>query len=267
MTATDEAFFPGLYSGEVGSLIGLTTNCLQLDGFGEELISGLGTGSDTDWILEPTARLERQNVDFAVPGPLIDEEVELAGGIAQAGTAVDRVIRYLRIRDAADQWSDDTELDHRGQVFLELPETGSDPRPASPMQPFFIPGVERAATVRALALIANAGNACDLSGDGKQIQALVALVQGVIASVAAAVEAAHTVERDHDGYRHLERGQPLGFFSAGGGRTPIDPRVAKARAAAESAMRQGVAAELAFIGIPQLESLVGKWQARLVREL
>lgn len=306
MTDTDMGFFQGINSGEVGSLIGLTANCLQIYGFGAQLISSLVSESDKDQILDAVASLEQKmDDDFSALGALIDQQIKLvlenedsialASAMAHTGTAMDKLTRYLRVGDPADLESADTESDLGIQFFLALPETASDPSQASQTQPFFIPGITKAGTVRVLVLMANDGVVRRIASDVQQIKAIIALADGMIGSVSAAVDSAHTVvlktteipnaeaadedpltpgtdrraaggapEVIYDGYDHEERGQVLGFYSADGARTFNDPRVTRAKAAADAGRKQGVAEELAFLGIPQIESLVGKWQALLV---
>src|SRR5207237_460299 len=65
----------------------------------------------------------------------------------------------------------------------------------------------------------------------------------------------------YEGYYHEEYGRRLEFFSADDARSANDPRVLHAKAEAEAARERGIAAELAFLGVPQFEQLVATWKA------
>jgi hypothetical protein len=66
-----------------------------------------------------------------------------------------------------------------------------------------------------------------------------------------------------DGYYHEERGVILQFFDAQRGNPPCEQPSGfeeEALAAAEQACTQGIADELAFIGIPQFQQILQSWQ-------
>ena len=76
-----------------------------------------------------------------------------------------------------------------------------------------------------------------------------------------------------DGFSHDEQitdadgnttSQELAFFRASGlPEDPEDPGAARALAAADNARNQGVADELAFIGIPGFEAILQDWKSLL----
>jgi hypothetical protein len=192
---------------------------------------------------------------------------------------------------AADLEDADTESDLGIQFFLNLPAAGSDPGQASQTQPFFLPGISKAGMVRVLVLLAEDSPVRSKEDDVRQIDAIITLAQGMIDTVTATVTSAHIINLvtttmpaaeaadEHprqpgqpaepvvlyQGYWHEERGIQLQFFSAGDDvQKSNDPRLAHAKAEAETALEQGVTAELADLGIPQFQELVQTWKNQVV---
>jgi hypothetical protein len=287
-----KGFFENINSSEAGQLLGLTANSLQVIGFFEPIIAGLLTESDTDKLLDAINKLQQTlDNDFAALGDLIKKQIQmlaqnedtlaLAGALAHSRTGSDKFSRFLRTKATVDLNDADTQSDLGIQFFLNLP----DPQPgptlvASRIDPFFLPAAVKAATIRIMVIILQDPGFRSIPDDVDQINNIISLIQGMVDNVKATVNAAHTVQlKAHelhtsrgssnpviifDGYYHVERGHLLQFFSAGGARNEDDPRVVKAQKQAEAARNAGVAAELAFLGITQIDRLLAQWRQILV---
>jgi hypothetical protein len=285
--ADNNGFFHNINDSEAGQLLGLASNTVQVGTFFGEIISGLVNQSDTDKILAAIDQLAQiLATDFAQLGSLIKQQIQLvienedslalAQALAHTNTASDKFERFLRVKDTADLDAAATESDLGVQFFLALPDPApGTPQVASRIDPFFLPGMAKAGTIRILVMLAQDPGFRNIPNDVAQIQHIVTVLGGMINNVKTIVDQAHTIELKaheihvggspgdptiiYDGYYHEERGQPLQFFSAGGARDFEDPRVTKARNAAEKAREAGVAAELAFMGVPGYEKLVQQW--------
>ena len=286
-------YFAWINSTQAGQLISLAANCLQIYGFAAPYI--FGSGPTNQDVLDAIAALSQQlDVDFSELGNLIEQQIQLvlanenaialADALAHTGTAMDHLTTLMRTRNPADLAAADNESDLGIQFFLALPATASDPGQASQTQPYFLPGIAKAGTVRILALMARDGTPLwKIGADVTQVQQIIALMEGMIASIGATVNAAHTVVWGTEpgtadpvvwGYVHEERGQVLEFFPAGpaatnaAGFAAAQKRVVAARAAAEAARSAGVTAELAFMGIPQYQALVdGHWKVAITNPI
>jgi hypothetical protein len=284
-----DGFFTGITASEAGQLLGLASNSVQVGTFLYAIVSGLLEESDTDKIIDAINQLEQTiSADFAQLGQLIQEQIQmvvqnenaiaLADALAHTATASDKLQRYLRTKDQPDLDDADTESDLGIQFFLALPSTSAGTG-ASQTDPFFLPGIAKAATIRTMVIVTQDKNFLSAPNDVDQINNMIGLLQGMIDFVKATVNAAHTVQiqgheigkpqgtnitLSYDGYWHEERGRQLQFFSSGGARDFDDPRVTKARNEAEQARQAGVDGELAYMGIPGFETLVGQWQQLLI---
>jgi len=185
-----------------------------------------------------------------------ENAIALADALAHSGTAMDHLTTFMRTRNPTDLAAADNESDLGIHFFLALPATASDLGQASQTQPYLLPGIAKAGTVRILVSIARDGNALwRVEADVTQIQEIIALMEGMLSSIKGTVNAAHTVVWGTEpgvadpvvwGYFHEERGQVLQFFSAGPAATnaaeyeTIQKRVVAARAAADAARAAGV---------------------------
>jgi hypothetical protein len=185
-----------------------------------------------------------------------ENAIALADALAHSGTAMDHLTTFMRTRNTTDLAAADNESDLGIHFLLALPATASDLGQASQTQPYFLPGIAKAGTVRILVSIARDGNALwRVEADVTQIQEIIALMEGMLSSIKGTVNAAHTAVWGTEpsvadpvvwGYFHEERGQVLQFFSAGPAATnaaeyeTIQKRVVAARAAADAARAAGV---------------------------
>jgi hypothetical protein len=276
-------FIKALNDTEEGQLLSLAANFLQVWGSGV-----LGNTSDTQQILDALDQLQRTlESDFIDLGVLIRQQVQLiienedtlamAEATAHSRTASDKLARFVRSRDSEDLRAADTESDLGIQFFLALPDPSADPTVASRTDPFFLPGVAAAGTVRTLVIAAEDPGYRTIPNDVQQIQNAVDLLAGMIESLKTAVDRRHTIavkairlKLGHGdvirylGWYHEEDLQQFQFFGVQGIVTdPEDPHLRKAEAAAEKAREAGVRAELSFLGLPGYESLLKQWQAAI----
>ena len=243
------------------------------------------TPSDTDKILGAIDRLGQMVAkDFEQLGDLLKQQIhlviqnedtlEMANRLAMSSTASDKLARFIRGRDPADLRDADTWSDQSIQFFLNLPLPGPVPT-ASRTDPFFMPAVVKAGTIRILVITVQDPDY--RSVDSNQITNISNLLQGMIDRLKTEIDNAHTVSAQthlahstpprviYDGYNHQEHGITLKFFSAAGATdpgNPNDPRAALARTQAQSHRNSGVSAEQAFVGVPQFEALVQSWQRK-----
>jgi hypothetical protein len=287
---SDDGFFAGINKAEGGQLLSFAANCFQVYGFIEPFIAGgIGeSGPSNQDILDAINRLAQElEVDFAQLGSLIVQQIQLvmqnedaialAEALAHSGTAMDHLANWLATTQDADLQFALNESDLGIQFFLALPATAQDPGQASQTQPYFLPGMAKAGTVRVLALMARDGTELwRIPADVQEISEIIALVEGMITSIEASVNAAHTVvwgpQPDSAdpviwGYFQEERGAVIEFFPAGPLVTNTaeyaqsQKLVAAALSRAEAARAAGVAAELEFLGIPHFQALVdGQWK-------
>ena len=286
-------FLAHLNGTEGGNILGLAANCFQVYGFVEPLIADLigGSGPDDQDVLNAISALAQQlEADFSELGNLILQQIQLvlanenaialADALAHTGTAMDHLTNWLRTKTASDLDAADNESDLGIQFFLALPAAGEDPGQASQTQPYFLPGIAKAGTVRVLALMARDGTALwKVGADVNEATAIIGLMEGMLASIEATVNAAHTVvwgrlpasaDPVEWGYFHEEHGIVLQYFNAGPSATNAaefaqrQKLIARARSDADAARAAGVAAELAFIGVPDYQAIVdGQWKVAI----
>lgn len=156
---------------------------------------------------------------------------------------------------------------------------------------FFLPGLVKAGSIRIFVIASEPlGVREPVNVIVDNISSMVNLLADMIDTIKSTVDAAHTiVEKSHtarcpiqrqiraagapgarfrevtviDGYFHEERGQVLQFFDAQQGANQCEQPSgleAEAKAAAQQARAQGVAEELAFMGIPHFESVLQSWR-------
>jgi hypothetical protein len=301
-----QGFFQGINASEAGQLLSLAANSAQLYGLAFEILTQITQGfsgpSNQDILNAITALGQQLDQDFDALGNLIDQQIQLvlqnenaialAQALAHSATALDHLIEVMTGPSADDVAAADNESDLGIQFFLALPAAGSDPGQASQTQPYFLPGIAKAGTVRILAIAARDGTELwTIPSDVSEVQQIIALMEGMISAIQATVNAAHTVVwggdpfgnaaqiivpsedpsgRDPEppdpivsGYLVEDHGQLVQFFSAGP--APNQPGVvAQAKDEAEAARAAGAANELAYMGIPQYQTLVEQsWQVAI----
>jgi hypothetical protein len=205
-----------------------------------------------------------------------EDAIALAQALAHTNTASDKFASFLRANATADLDAADTESDLGVQFFLALPDpVPGSPQVASRVDPFFLPGLAKAGTIRIPVMAARDPGFRNVPNEVAQIRQIVDVMRGMIDNVKATVDRAHTIQLKvqelhaggsrgdptliYEGYYHEENNQPLQFVGAGGARSEDDPRVTKAQATAEKLRAAGVAAELAYMGIPEYEKLAQEW--------
>jgi hypothetical protein len=286
-------FLSDLNDTQEADVLTLAANCFQVYGFVQPLIAGLvgESGPDNQDVLNAISALAQQlEVDFAELGNLILQQIQLvlknentialADALAHTGTAMDHLTNWLRTKTASDLDAADNESDLGIQFFLALPVAGEDPGQASQTQPYFLPGIAKAGTVRVLTLMARDGTALwKVGADVNEVNAIIGLMEGMLASIETTVNAAHMVvwgrlpgsaDPVEWGYFHEEHGTVLQYFNAGPLATneaefaQSQKLVARARTEADAARAAGVAAELAFIGVPDYQAIVdGQWKVAI----
>ncbi len=293
-STTAQKFWQNITTGTAGQVLSLSANCLQIVGFAWQIYSQIEDPDNQDVLDAITALSEKLDQDFAQLGTLIDQQIQLvlqnenaialAQALSHSGTAMDHLITWMRTRSPDDLAAADNESDLGIQFFLALPANGSDPGQASQTQPYFLPGIAKAGTTRLLVLQARDGTQLwRVDQDVNEMQQIIALMDGMISSVEATVNASHTIVWGTEpnitdpvilGYFHEEYGHTLQFFSAGPPATnaasyaTLQKRVTAARTQADTARAAGVTAELAYIGIPQYQALVdGSWKGAITNPL
>ena len=285
-------FFQGINNSEAGAIISLAANCLGIYGFAAPLIAGLlgGSGSDQD-VLDAIDRLAQElEEDFTQLGNLILQQIQLvlqnentialAEALAHSGTAMDQLTYWMRTGQDEALQSALNESDLGIQFFLALPGTAADPGQASQTQPYFLPGMTKAGTVRILALMARDGTELwRFDEDVTEVTNIIDLVEGMLASIRRSVTAAHTVTYGKIpgvadpvmwAYFHRENGRLLESFLAwiyatnAAGYAADQRRIVAALSSAEAARTAGIAAELDFIGVPHYQALIdSQWKVAI----
>jgi hypothetical protein len=290
--STPQGFFAGISASEAGQLLSLSANCLQVVGFALQIYDQVE--GDQDVLDAITALSQKLDQDFAQLGNLIEQQIQLvlqnenaialAQALSHSGAAMDHLITWMRTKGPSDLAAADNESDLGIQFFLALPANGSDPGQASQTQPYFLPGIAKAGTIRLLVLQARDGTHLWTVGpDVSEMQQIIALMDGMLSFVEATVNAAHSTVWENEpgiadpvilGYMHEEHSHNLQFFSAGPPATnaasfaTLPKRVSAARAAADAARTAGVTAELSYMGIPGYQTLVdGSWKAAITNPL
>ena len=285
-------FLAHLNDEDEGKLLGLAANCFQVYSFLVPLLEG---DPGTQDVLDAIDQLKQEmEADFAWLGNLIVQQIQLslanenaialAEALAHTGTAMDHLANWARTKQDADLQFALNESDLGIQFFLALPATTEDPNQASQTQPNFLPGMAKAGTVRVLALMARDGAALwKVEEDVLEVTDIIALLEGMIESIEASVNAAHTVmwakqagtaDPVEWAFFHEEDGTVLQIFPVGPLATNAaeyaqeQKRIAAARSDAEAARATGVTDELAFIGIPHYQALIDtEWKVAITNPL
>jgi hypothetical protein len=295
-----DGFFKSINDNEAGQLLALAANASGVAGAALSIASGvisLFKESDTDMILSAIDQL-RQDLekDVAQLGDLINKQSQMilqnedrlavATAIGHSNTALDKLARVARTKDRADLEAADTESDIGVQFFLALP--------ADPPDPFFLPGLSKAGSVRVLTIVAEDPDFRSRPEDVSQIADLSLRFASLIESVKQTVRASHTLTFGSEIFSfpitsgtapggpdtfdasvpyvvHFSHGVEVGtrnyIFSDNDlvdGELPLGyppaHEQAEAVALAQSESDSGVSEELSFLAIPQFETILNSWR-------
>lgn len=289
-----DSFIKEINDSDVGQLLGLAANfsgTIQ----GVAAFISLFQQSDSDKILGAISQL-RQDIerDFKQLGDLITQQTQIvvdtvnrdtmALALSRSDIANGRIQDFLTNNNSQALETAKTESIGGVRFFTELGLNAPD-------LPFFIPGLVKAGTIRIfviasepLALREPRAVVVD------DVNLMVTFLASMIDAIKRKVDAAHTVTRiSHsircsavpqltvgppgrtvfviDGFDHEENGVRLEFFDAQRGNPPCEQPSGfenEAQAAAIKARNQGVADELAFLGIPAFEQILQSWRNLLV---
>jgi hypothetical protein len=278
-------FFKDINDSEAGQFLALGANFSGFASVAVQVVEGiisLFSESDTDKILNAISQLQAQiQADFAQLGDLIKQQMHIlqetvnrdamATALAHTDTALFSLNTFLKTKNDADLRSASDESSNGVQFFLNLGQT--------PPDIFFLPGLVKAGTTRVGVIAVQDPNFFTSRPDYvAEIRQMVALLGSMIDLIKQRVNAAHVVtEKTHivhtfpeprvviDGYFHQELQNTTtvlsNFFATTGlPEDEDDPRVVKARTDAENDRNRGVADELAYIGIPGLETVLQNWK-------
>jgi hypothetical protein len=299
---SDATFIKWLNDTQFGNLLALLSNVSGTFQLGGMFLSLFKT-SDTDKILNAIMELEQDLArDFKDLGDLIRQQIHLvvdtvnrdavALALSRSDIAGARIQEFLTRNDSAALETAKTESIGGVRFFTELGHT-------SPDLPFFMPGLIKAGTIR---LFVIASQPIDLREPRAVIVDDVTAITNSLAAMIDAtkrnVDAAHLINRlSHnvpcppiqelvglpkriafviDGFTHEEtftddagnqQSVRLAFFDALNGNNPCEPQspgdIKAAQAAAAQARSQGVTDELAFMGIPACDQILGSWRGLL----
>jgi hypothetical protein len=292
-----KGFFARINEKEAAQFLSLAANSIQVGQLVWQIVSAEVSESDTDQILNAISELSRKlDQDFEQLGALIDQQIErvlenenaiaLADAMAHSATGS---TSSIATSGRATPPTSRMPIPSRTSASSSFSRCRRRPTRARRAR-------HSRSSCRASARRVSFASSCSsrrtlrrIPDDVRQVQAIVALAQGMIDAITATVESAHTIELvvselpaaeaadEHprqpghppqpvyvyEGYYHDENGEHLEFFSAGEARRPDDPRALTAKAEAEAARERGVGAELAYLGIPQFQQLVGTWKASI----
>jgi len=253
--------------------------------------------SDTDKILNAIDQL-RQDLerDFRDLGDLIKQQTQIvvdtvnrdtmALALSRSDIAANRIQDFLTNNDNQALETAKTESVGGVRFFTEL---GLN----SPDLPFFLPGLVKAGTIRIFVIAAEPpGLREPRAVVVEDITLMVTFLASIIDSIKRTVDAAHTISQEShyiacpplpqspvpagqphrivfviDGYSHEENGVRLEFFDAQKEIPPCEQPShfeKQARSRAIQARSQGVADELAFLGVPGFEQILQSWRNLLM---
>jgi hypothetical protein len=251
--------------------------------------------SDTDKILNAIDQLKQDiDRDFKELGDLIQQQTQIivdnqnrdamALALSRSDIAASRIQEFLSSNNAQALETAKTESIGGVRFFTELGVNAPD-------LPFFMPGLVKAGTIRIfviasepLALREPPAVVVD------DLNLMVTFLAAMIDAVKREVDAAHIVNRlSHfircaplpqltvgppgrtvfviDSFAHEEDGIRLAFFDAQRGNPPCEQPSGfenEAQMAAIQARNQGVADELAFLGVPAVEQILQSWRNLLM---
>jgi hypothetical protein len=285
-------FFKNINDSEAGQFLALAANFSGFASVAFQVVSGvisLLSQSDTDKILNAINAVEFQlQVDFKQLGDLIKKQTQIitetvnrdamATALSHTDAALFNLNTFLRTRDNNDLRLAGNESVLGVAFFLELGQT--------PPDVFFMPGLIKAGTTRVSVIaVQDPGFRTSRPDEVDQVRQMVALLGSMINVIKQRVDAAHVVSaHSHmvrtvpprfiiDGFSHDEQvtdsagnttlHQLQFFHTSGRPESPDDPGAARALSLAENARNQGVADELAFLGIPGFEAILQDWKSLL----
>jgi hypothetical protein len=275
-------------------LIGVIANCSGILSSALGIISFVQSEGEPDnsELLGAIDRLQQTlDTDFAQLGDLIQQQTQIivdtvnrdgmALALSRSDVATARIQTFLANGDNNALETAETESIAGVEFFNELGLSSF----ADML--FFLPGLVKAGSIR-IFVIASEPLAVREPKNVivDSISSMVTLLANMIETIKGTVDAAHTVnEKSHtvrcpvhqpihgganvrevtviEGYYHEERGEILAFFDAQQGAAECEQpsgHEAEALAAAKQARAQGVADELAFIGIPHFEEILQSWR-------
>ncbi len=280
---SDEVKFLGLVGNFSGAIQGVAA-----------FISLFGQ-SDTSKIMDAITQL-RQDLerDFRELGDLIEQQTQIivdtvnrdtmALALSRSDIAASRIQEFLANNNNQALEAAKTESIGGVRFFTEL---GLN----SPDLPFFLPGLVKAGTIRIFVIAAEPPSVREPRAVVvDDINLMVTFLASMIDSIKRKVDAAHTISRKShtipcsalpqitaglphrivfviDGYTHEENGVRLQFFDAQQGNPPCEQPSGLEQAAQSAAIQarsQGVADELAFLGIPGFEQILQSWRNLLM---
>jgi hypothetical protein len=289
-----DSFIKKINDSDVGQLLGLAANfsgTIQ----GVAAFISLFQQSDSDKILGAISQL-RQDIerDFKQLGELITQQTQIvvdtvnrdtmALALSRSDIANGRIQDFLTNNNSPALETAKTESIGGVRFFTELGLNAPD-------LPFFIPGLVKAGTIRIFVIAAEPLALREPRAVVvDDINLMVTFLASMIDAIKRKVDAAHTVTRiSHsircsaipqltvgppgrtvfviDGFDHEENGVRLEFFDAQRGNPPCEQPSGfenEAQAAAIQARNQGVADELAFLGIPAFEQILQSWRNLLM---
>ena len=277
-------------------LIGVVANCSGILSSALGVISFVQSLQEPDnsTILDAIDKLQQTlDTDFAQLGDLIQQQTQIivdtvnrdgmALALSNSDVATARIQAFLSNSDNNALETAETASIAGVAFFNELGLSSF----ADML--FFLPGLVKAGSIRIFVIASEPlGVREPVNVIVDNISSMVSLLANMIDTIKTTVDAAHTVvEKSHtarcpilqqitapaaprfrdvtviDGYFHEERGQVLQFFDAQQGANQCEQPSgleAEAKAAAQQARAQGVAEELAFMGIPHFESVLQSWR-------
>lgn len=250
-------------------------------------ILDLSKPSDTDLILSELQKLQSQMQEgFMHLGDLIRQQTQLiiqevnrndmSEALAHSVAALNSLAGFLKTKDHNDLDFANIESILGVEFFLN--------RGQPPLDPFFLPGLVKAGTIRVSTIVVQDPNFFTSRPlDVNEISRMIDYLEKTIGSIKRKVEEAHYVSQwerrlpDRPGepggvingyYVHVEQvrdaqGKPTGQYKDVPHNYPGPegtPRAEAARTLAEKDRSAGVANELAYIGIPGFEAVLQDWK-------
>jgi len=279
--------------GVAANISGIISSGLAIYSF----IDDLGQPTNQDLLNAIQDLQQTLQSDFTQLGNLIAQQIQIvvdtvnrdamATALASSDVATASIQDFLSSKNQAALETAKSESIAGVQFFIELNLSS-----AADLA-FFLPGFVKAGTMRLFVIASEPASLREpKSVVVNGVTAMVALLTSMINSAINTVTAAHTVSvKSHtiqcpilarveedaaspsvgktktvtviDGYSHSEHGVSLAYFDAQKGNPPCEQPSGLekgALAAAELSRTQGIAAELAFIGVPGFQQILQSWK-------
>jgi hypothetical protein len=300
MASTPGKFAQDIQNSDALQIIGVAANISGIISSGLAIysfIDDLGQPTNQD-LLNAIQNLQQTlQSDFTQLGNLIAQQIQIvvdtvnrdamAAALASSDVATASIQDFLSSKDPATLETAKSESIAGVQFFIELNLSS-----AADLA-FFLPGFVKAGTMRLYVIASEPANLREpKSVVVNGVNAMVTLLTSMIDSIINTVTTAHTVTvNSHiiqcpilaqvvegaaspsvgktkpvtviEGYSHNEHGVSLEYFDAQKGNPPCEQPSGHekgALAAAELGRTQGIAAELAFIGIPGFQQILQSWK-------